>query len=296
MRKIVVCILLLLSELTQAQELNCSVTFNTDQVAATNQQIFRTLKKSLTEFVNNTKWTSLPYKANEKIECSFFFNITSYNNVDTFTGTLQVQASRPVFNSTYMTPILNINDKEINFVYTEFQNLSFDVNSFDNNLLSIMAFYANMIIGMDADTFLLEGGSKSLEIAQNIVNVAQQSLDKGWTSSKGLQNRFYLINDMLSPTFSPFRKAMYEYHFIGLDKMSDNQKEAKQNVTLALKTLSEVANTRPNAYLSRVFFDAKADEILSIYTDGPKVDVTEVINSLNKLSPTNSSKWGQISY
>lgn len=296
MRKIVVCILLLLSGLTQAQELNCSVTFNTDQVAATNQQIFRTLQKSLTEFVNNTKWTSLPYKANEKIECSFFFNITSYNNVDTFTGTLQVQASRPVFNSTYMTPILNINDKEINFVYTEFQNLSFDVNSFDNNLLSIMAFYANMIVGMDADTFSLEGGSKSLEIAQNIVNVAQQSLDKGWTSSKGLQNRFYLINDMLSPTFTPFRKAMYEYHFVGLDKMSDNQKEAKQNVSLALKTLSEVASTRPNAYLSRVFFDAKADEILSIYTDGPKVDVTEVINSLNKLSPTNSSKWGQISY
>ena len=278
----------------QAQELNCSVAFNTDQVAATNQQIFKTLQKALTEFINNTKWSQQTYSGVEKIECSFFFNITSYS-ADQFTGSLQVQANRPVFNSTYATPILNINDKEVNFTYTEFQNLTFNPNSFDSNLLSIVAFYANMIVAVDADTFSLEGGSKSLESAQNIVNMAQQTQEKAWTSA-GNQNRFYLVNDMLSPTFAPFRKAMYEYHFKALDKMSESQKEGKEGVKNALKTLVEVSNVRPNAYLTRVFFDAKADEIVSIFTDGPKVEITDVIDNLNRLSPTNSSKWGRISY
>ncbi|MFM9987561.1 DUF4835 family protein [Flavobacterium sp.] len=295
MRKIFVFLFLLFFGFMQAQELNCSITFNTDQVAATNQQVFKTLKKSLTEFVNNTKWSDQTYKGNEKIECSFFFTITTYN-ADQFTGTLQVQASRPVYNSTYMSPILNINDKDINFNYIEFQNLTFDQNSFDSNLVSIMAFYSNLIVGVDADTFALEGGTKSLEIAQNVANVAQQSQIKGWSQSDKNQNRYFLINDMLSPTFVSFRKAMYEYHLKALDKMADNQKESKENIKMSLKTLSEIADSRPNAYLTRIFFDAKADEILSIYTDGPKVDVTEVINTLNRLSPTNSSKWGKISY
>ncbi|MGH2666675.1 DUF4835 family protein [Flavobacterium sp.] len=294
MRKIVVGFFLLFFGFAQAQELNCSVSFNTDQVAATNQQIFKTLQKALTEFINNTKWSQQTYSGVEKIECSFFFNITSYSS-DQFTATLQVQANRPVFNSTYSSPILNINDKEVNFTYTEFQNLTFNPNSFDSNLLSIVAFYANIVVAVDADTFSLEGGSKSLENAQNIVNVAQQTQEKAWTSS-GNQNRFYLVNDMLSPTFAPFRKAMYEYHFKALDKMNENQKEGKEGIKNALKTLVEVSNVRPNAYLTRVFFDAKADEILSIFTDGPKVEITGVIDNLNRLSPTNSSKWGRISY
>lgn len=295
MRNIVIFSFLLLFGLTQAQELNCTVTFSTDQVGATNQQVFKTLKKSLTEFVNNTKWTEQTYKGAEKIECSFFFTITAYN-ADQFTGTLQVQASRPVYNSTYMSPILNINDKEINFNYIEFQNLTFNPNSFDSNLLSIMAFYANLIIGMDADTYALEGGSKSLESAQNIANLAQQSQIKGWSQSEKNQNRYFIITDMLSPTFVSFRKTMYEYHLKAMDKMAENPKESKENIKSALKTLTEVSDSRPNSFLVRLFFDAKADEIVSIYTDGPKIDVTEVINSLNRLSPTNSSKWGKISY
>ncbi len=295
MRNIVIFSFLLLFGLTQAQELNCTVTFSTDQVGATNQQVFKTLKKSLTEFVNNTKWTEQTYKGAEKIECSFFFTITAYN-ADQFTGTLQVQASRPVYNSTYMSPILNINDKEINFNYIEFQNLTFNPNSFDSNLLSIMAFYANLIIGMDADTYALEGGSKSLESAQNIANLAQQSQIKGWSQSEKNQNRYFIITDMLSPTFVSFRKTMYEYHLKAMDKMVENPKEAKENIKSALKTLTEVSDSRPNSFLVRLFFDAKSDEIVSIYTDGPKIDVTEVINSLNRLSPTNSSKWGKISY
>jgi hypothetical protein len=295
MRKIVICFMILFFGFTQAQELNCSVTINVDKIPNTNQQVFKTLEKSLREFVNNTKWTSLNFKADEKIECSFFFTINTFN-VDQFSGTLQVQSSRPVFNSTYMSPVLNINDKDVEFTYTEFQNLNYSSNAFDSNLVSLIAFYAHLIIGVDADTFTLEGGSKTLENAQNIVNIAQQGQAKGWSQAGGTQNRFSLINDIMSPTYSSFRKAMYEYHFKALDKMSDNQKEAKENIKGALKTLQEVNNVRPNAYITRVFFDAKADEILSIYTDGPKINVTDVIDVLNNISPTNSSKWGQISY
>lgn len=295
MRNYLAAFFILFFAVSHAQELNCKVSFNTDQVGATNQQIFKTLQKSLTEFINNTKWSEKTYKGVEKIDCTFFFNIATFDNVDQFTGTLQVQASRPVFNSTYSTPILNINDKDINFSYAEFQNLNFNPNSFDSNLMSIVAFYANMIVGVDADTFALEGGLKSLENAMNIVTVAQQTNDKGWTSS-GNQNRYYLVNDMISPTFAPFRKAMFEYHFGALDKMNNNQKEGKEGIKKAMQTISELASIRPNAYLTRVFFDAKADELLSVFTGGPKIDVAEVIGILNKLSPTNSSKWSQISY
>ncbi|MCL9808535.1 type IX secretion system protein PorD [Flavobacterium luminosum] len=295
MRNYILVLSLFFFGFLQAQELKCTVNFNTEQVAATNQQVFKTLQKSLTEFLNNTKWSDKTYRGIEKIECSFFFNILTFDNVNQFTGTLQVQASRPIYNSTYNSPILNINDKDISFVYNEFQSLNYDPNNFDNNLVSILAFYANLIVGVDADTFSSEGGTKSLETASNIVVQAQQSQDKGWLST-GNQNRFYLVNDMLSPAYSAFRKAMFEYHFEALDRMSDDQRKGKEGVKKALKTLLEIANVRPNAYLTRIFFDAKTDEIVSIFTDGPKVDVTDLLITLNKLSPTNTSKWSQISY
>ncbi|MDI9310293.1 MAG: DUF4835 family protein [Limnohabitans sp.] len=295
MRRYLLVLLFILSGISNAQELNCTVEFNTSQVAATNQQIFKTLQKSLVEFINNTKWTDKVYKPNEKINCSFFFNITSFDNVNQFTGSLQVQASRPVFNSSYTTSILNLNDKEVNFNYNEFQVLSFNPNGFDSNLISVIAFYANMIIAFDSDSFALEGGNKALETALNIVNLAQQTQEKGWMST-GNQNRYYLVNDMLSPMFGSVRKAIYEYHLGALDKMADDTKNAKLNLIKSIKTLSEVARSRPNAYLTRVFFDAKSDEILSILKEGPKIDNKEVVDILNQLSPTNSSKWSQITY
>jgi len=295
MYKYIVVLFVLISGSISAQELNATVDFNTSQVGATNQQVFKTLKKALTEFLNNTKWTDKTFKKNEKISCSFFFNITSFDNVNKFEGSLQVQASRPVYNSTYSTSILNINDKEVKFEYTEFQNLNFNINSYDSNLLSVIAFYANMIIGIDADSFQLEGGNKAYENASTIVALAQITQEKAWTSN-GTQNRYYLVNDIIAPTFLPFRKALYEYHFGALDIMANSPKDGKENIKKALKTLTEVASVRPNAYLTRVFFDAKSDEILSVFTDGPKTDVTQVIESLNRLSPTNSSKWSQITY
>lgn len=295
MRNIFCLFLVLIFGFAQAQELNCTVTVNADKIGATNNQVFKTLQKSLNEFVNKTDWTGQVYKQNEKINCSMFITVTAYSS-DQFTATIQVQSSRPVFNSTYASPVLNYNDKDFNFNYVEFQNLTFSPTSFDSNLVSVMAFYSYMIIGMDADTFSPQGGSKYLEMAQDVSNIALQGGYKGWSQTDGNQNRYFLINDMLSNTFSSFREAMYEYHYIGLDTMNKDLKASKEKIKLALATIGKIYEVRPNAFLTRVFFDAKSDEIVSVFSGGPNIAITDLVENLNKISPINSSKWAGIKF
>lgn len=287
--------LFLLSGSLATAQLNCTVTVNSETIANANPQTFKTLQKAISEFVNKTDWTGSPYKQHERINCSMYITLNSYN-ADQYTATIQVQSARPIYNSTYSSPVLNINDKDFSFRYVEFQQMVFNPADFDSNLISVLAFYCYMIIGADGDTFSPKGGDPWLEVAQQIASVAQQSNYKGWQQSDGNQNRFFLINDMMSSTFEPFRDAMYQYHFEGLDKMADDPKNAKQNVANALQTLSQLHSVRPNSYLSRVFFDAKSDEIVSIFSGGPNVSISEVVDNLNRISPLNSNKWSQIKY
>jgi len=294
-RSIFSIFLILAFGIVQAQQLNCTVNVNADKAASTNRQIFNTLEKSLTEFVNKTDWTGVTYKQEEKINCSMFITVTAYAS-DQFTATIQVQSSRPTYNSTYSSPVLNFNDKDFSFRYVEFQNLTFNPSNFDSNLISVIAFYSYVIIGMDGDTFSKQGGSKYLETAQDVANVAISGGYKGWSQSDGTQNRYFLINDILSNTFSPFRDALYEYHFEGLDLMHKDLNVAKLKINDAINTLGKINNTRPNAFLTRVFFDAKSDEIVSIFSAGPSMDIRDLIGSLNTISPLNSSKWAGIKY
>jgi len=294
-RSIFSIFLILAFGIVQAQQLNCTVNVNADKAASTNRQIFNTLEKSLTEFVNKTDWTGVTYKQEEKINCSMFVTVTAYAS-DQFTATIQVQSSRPTYNSTYSSPVLNFNDKDFSFRYVEFQNLTFNPSNFDSNLISVIAFYSYVIIGMDGDTFSKQGGSKYLETAQDVANVAISGGYKGWSQSDGTQNRYFLINDILSNTFSPFRDALYEYHFEGLDLMHKDLNVAKLKINDAINTLGKINNTRPNAFLTRVFFDAKSDEIVSIFSAGPSMDIRDLIGSLNTISPLNSSKWAGIKY
>lgn len=293
MRKIIFLFLLVAGSL-QAQELNCKVSVNYDRITNANTQIFKTLERSLTDFINKTRWTNQTFKDNEKIECSMLINLSSYNS-DSFTGTIQVQSSRPVFNSSYTSPIFNFNDKDFSFRYLEFETLVFNPNSFDSNLISVVAFYSYMIMGFDADSFSLKGGDQYYDLAQNVAILAQGSGSKGWNQSDGNLSRYFLINDVKSNTFSPFREALYQYH-AGMDLMADNQKEAKEKVKNSLKTLSQIYDLRPNAFLTRVFFDAKSDEIVSIYSGGPSIGVADLVENLNRISPLNSSKWGNIKF
>jgi len=294
MNKIFTFFLLLTFGLSQAQELNCTVTVNAQKLPNANQSVFKTLETALSEFVNQTHWTTQSFKQNEKINCSMYITISS-NNSDQFTATIQVQSSRPVYNSSYASPILNFNDKDFNFRYTEFESLNYNPTSFESNLVSVIAFYSYIILGMDADTFLHESGNTYFESAQNISNVALQGGYKGWSQADGNQNRYFLINDLLSPAFAEVRQTMYNYH-AGLDMMSQDLKKAKEKIKSALLNLGKLSSSRPNAFLTRVFFDAKSDEIVSIFSGGPSIAITDLVDNLNKTSPMNSSKWVSIKY
>ena len=294
MNKIVFFFLFLSFGFVQAQQLNCTVTVNAQKMGNPNQQIYKTLETSLNEFVNKTDWTEQNYKQQEKINCSMYITLMSHSS-DQFTATIQVQSSRPVFNSSYETPVLNINDKDFGFNYTEFENLVFNVNSFQSNLISMISFYSYMIIGMDRETFEFKSGDPYFQTAQTIATVAQQSSYKGWSQLDGNQNRYFLINDLLSPTYTEIRKTIFEYHQ-GLDLMTENSKSAKEKIKTALMSLNKLYNSKPNAYLTRVFFDAKSDEVTSIFSGGPSITITDLVDNLNKISPINSGKWAMLKY
>lgn len=295
MRKIFLLVVFFFSTVNlMSQELNATVSVNFQQVTNGNPQLFKNLETQVKEFLNATKWTTKEYLPTEKIECNFFINVTSYAS-NNFEATLQIQSSRPVFNSTLMSPIVNINDKNFTFRFIEFENLIYDQNTFNSNLVSVLAFYANLIIGLDQDSFSELGGTEHLQIASTIVNVAQTSGYKGWSQSEGNNNnRNFLISDLLSSTFNPFRQALYQYHRLGLDVMADDVKKGKEGIITAIKTLSEIQRSRPNALLTRTFFDAKADEIVAIFSGGPRVETVELVETLNRISPLNSQKWSRI--
>lgn len=294
MNKIVTLLAFLIFGFAQAQQLNCTVTINTERLPNPNQQVFKTLQTALSEFVNKTDWTGSVLKQNERINCSMYITLSS-NSSDQFTGTIQVQSSRLIFNSTYSSPVLNYNDKDFNFKYTEYEPLLFNPSVYESNLVSVISFYSYLILGMDADTFQMGAGNQYLETAQNIANVAQQGGFKGWNQSDGLQNRYYLINDMVSPMFSDLRQVTYAYH-TGLDGMSLDLKTSKEKVKNAILIIGRLNTVKPNAFLTRIFFDAKSDEIVSIFSGGPSIPISDLTDVLNKVSPLNSSKWSQIKF
>lgn len=277
----------------QAQEFSATVGVNAEQTGNPNLQVFKTLERSLTEFINNNKWTENEYRTEERIKCSFFINIQSFTN-DSFVATLQVQASRPVFESNYETTILNVNDKQFAFTYLEFQPLNYNPNSFDTNLVSVVAFYLYTILGVEADTFELNSGTSYYEEAKNIVGNAQGSGGAGWSAIDGPQSRFKFNDDMLSGTFDGYRQAMYSYHREGLDVMGSDLKKGKDTIIESLNSLEKMNQTRPNSYMMRVFFDAKADEIAQILSGGPNVNLAQAKVQLRKIAPTYSSNWESI--
>lgn len=295
MRNLLLVVVFLLGYTTFSQELNCEVVVNAQMTGNENVQVFKTLERQLREFVNNTQWTNKSFKPQERINCSMVINVQDYNN-DSFQATIQIQSSRPVFNSSYSTPIYNFNDRDFTFQYLEFQNLVYNPNQYESNLISVLTYHIYMILGLDADTFSQNGGDEYFKQVQNITNYSQQSNFKGWKLEDGLQSRFAMIDNLMSPTFKEFRTVLYNYHLNGLDTMADNPKKAKETIAAVFPDLRAMNNKRPNSFLLRVFFDAKADEIEQIFSDGPSVNVTETIDILNKIAPTHASKWRNINF
>jgi len=294
MRRILILITLLVSTLTvQSQELNATVTIDAVQTGQPNLQVFRTLEEQLMEFLNNTTWTNKEYKNQERIDCNFTLIIQNFESTS-FTGDIQIQSSRPIYGSIYDSPIYNYNDRQFSFDYSEFQPLVFNINNFDSNLVSIIAYHVYTIIGLDADTFKLNGGSEYFAIAKQIVNTAASSNFQGWKATDGTQSRYRFNDAILSNVYKEYHDALYTYHRHGLDKMDGNQMEGKNNIIQAISSLKNINDRRPNSYLVRTFFDAKTDEIERIFSGGPRVDINTLVENLNRLAPTRRTNWSNI--
>lgn len=278
-----------------AQELNAVVVINAEQTGKADLQVFQTLERSLTEFINNTKWTDRTFKQQERIDCSFNIIVTEVNS-NSFQASVQVQSARPVYGSDYSSPVFNYNDRSFNFEYTEFAPLIFNPNTFDSNLVSVIGFYAYTIIGYDASTFKLGDGDKYFQIARQIVTTAAPSNERGWNAADGPQSRFRLNEDLLSPNFKEFSGVLYAYHRTGLDAMSSDLKKSKQTIATSILQLRAMYNRRPNNFLTRVFFDSKAEEITSIFSGGPQVNIADLQETLNRIAPTKSTFWRQINF
>lgn len=279
----------------KGQEMNCLITVNADQVSQTNQQVFKTLERSLNDFVNKNKWTNRKVKENERINAQMFITITNYES-NRFEGNIQIQSSRPVFNTSYESPVFNYKDAQFNFEYIEFQPLVFNENIFDSNLVGVISYYVYVILGLDADTFSLEGGTEYFRKAQQITTQAQGTNYSGWDQNTD-RSRFELVDNLLSNTYREYRIAMYNYHRKGLDILGgDNNSTGKQVIAGTMKLFETMIKRRPNAFLIQTFFDAKSQEIQNIFSDGPKVDIVQLKETLNSVAPLYSSTWNDIKY
>jgi len=249
------------------QELNCKVTVNAQKLNVNDAKVMKTLEQSLNEFMNNTKWTNDNFKPFERIECSILLTIDSKNG-DKCTGNLTIQSSRPVYNSDYKTTILNWKDRNFNFVYKEFDPIEFSENSFTSNLASTFAFYADVIIGLDYDSYALNGGTPFYNKAENIVNQVPLG-EPGWSpDSKDLNDRTRgnMVTEFQNPKFKAFRDAMYSYHLKGLDKMFDDPSAGKAGILAASTSMASIIKDNPNAMVVQLFNLAKSSET-SNFTD-----------------------------
>lgn len=280
-----------------AQEFMATVQVDYSQVPGSNTQVYKTLERSLSDFINTTRWTDGRFKVNEKIEANFIIIIMEKNGND-YKARLQIQSRRPVFNSTYFTPILNFVESNFNFSYTENEEIIFNPRRFSNkNLPDVISFYVYYILGMDADTFKLEGGTNYFKTAQQIAGNASNSGYSGWNEIDGNKSRSSLINNVLKQDNKTLRSVYYQYHRAGLDQMYDNETKAKNAIGTALESLKFYERGNYALfYPLDIFFLAKKDEIGKIFGGGmmSTVNITAIKETLSSLSPNNSAIWNNL--
>jgi hypothetical protein len=300
MKKIMVPVLVLFfCAQAYPQELRCNIQLITSKIPGTNKQVFQTMQAAITEFMNNTAWTNYKFSNNERIECNFLFNLTDMVGNDEFKGTLSIQAQRPVFNSSYNTVILNFVENDLDFRYVEYQPLEFSESSYISGLTSLLAYYANIILGINFDSYGLQSGTEFFQRAEKIVNNAQNAVEVGWKGSESpnRKNRYWLVNNILNNDFSPVREFIYTYHRKGLDQMYDKTFEARGEIAGSLTLLQEVYRNRPDPfmYFLQVVLDAKSEEFVNIFKEATEDEKRRVLAILNQIDPTHKEKYSQIS-
>ena len=296
MRKLIVLLIAFFAfTTTNAQEINALITVNSDQISGSNKQVFTTLQTSITEFINQTKWTDKNFKPQERVNCAFTITINKQANSNRFEASLQIQAARPVYGTSYTTPIINISDSDFNFKYDEFQPFNYNENSFESNLISTIVFYVHVILGVDADTFKLNGGDSYYKKAKDVMLLAQQSGGSGWQDQVGQQNRFTLIDNLTSTKLTTFKNIVYNYHRLGMDVFSKDKGKAKSTIERSVLQLESLYNKVIGNQIIRFFLDAKADEIATMFSDGPRTsNASRMQTLLQRISPTNNDKWQKI--
>ncbi|MFD2872339.1 DUF4835 family protein [Mucilaginibacter ximonensis] len=278
----------------QAQDLNARVSVLAPKIQTTNKRIFQSLETAMKDFLNGHKWLAEPVQPQERIDCNFVLNITSWDGGANFTGELQVQSLRPVYGSNYNTTLLSVNDKDFEFSYTEGQTIDYSDQSFTSNLASVMAFYAYVIAGMDNDSFSRMGGTYYYNLAQAVVTNAQTSPYKGWKAFDSNTNRYWLIENLNNKLYAPLRSFIYDYHRNGLDLMADNPAKARKAISEQLPVLARLDRQRIGAMLPLVFFTAKADELVSIYAHTEPQPRIAALNIFTQADPANGIKYQEL--
>lgn len=277
------------------QELNCQVTINSTQLqGTTNKQIFDQLQKAIYEFMNNKKWTKEIYTTNERIDCSVFINIKEALSPEDFSASIQIQSNRPVFKSSYATKMFNYEDDNFVFKFQQFSQLEFNETTFQNNLTSVLAFYAYVILAVDADSFSPLGGTEHWQKAQLIVNNAQTASEKGWRNSDGTRNRYWIVENQLQPVFKGIRECHYAYCRNGLDIMYEKVEEGRANILKSLDLLKPVYQSRPASFNMQLFFNAKADELINIFKGALPEEKNTAVETLMLIDPANTTKYLKI--
>lgn len=296
MKKIIWLVLFVIPCITFAQDFNCRVQVIYPQIQVANTQRFKNLETSISEFINNRKWSVEKTQTNERIEWSLIINVTEFDNASSaFKATAQIQASRPIYNTSYNSVLINQEDPSWQFEYIDFQPMDFAEGQYSNNLTSLVAYYIYIVLGLDGDSFKLEGGTDYLNKANAIMLAAQQRGIPGWqTTDGGNKNRYWLIENILSDRFKPMREAYYKYHIKGMDVMSTSIEEARLQITTSLQLLQKVAKIMPNSMLLKVWFNAKRDEIINIYCKALTADKNKVIEILKEADPANGAKYDGI--
>jgi hypothetical protein len=293
-----IAFLILFPGIIKAQELNCNIQISAQRIQGSNRQVFESMQRDLYQFMNNTVWTNHVFNYAERIDCNILINLSDQLSADEFKGTIQIQLSRPVFNTTYKTTILNFIDNSFQFRYVEFQPLEFDPSTYRSSLVSVLAYYTYMILGFDYDTFAPLGGTEFFQMAEKIVTTAQNAPEPGWKPYDGSRNRnrYWLVKNVLDKEYEGVRQFLYDYNMNGLDKMESKIAEARTSMVESLKFIQDVYRKKPDPfmYLVQVIMDAKSDELINIFSGAFPEEKSRVVQILTEIDPANKAKYETI--
>ncbi|HLN56474.1 MAG TPA: DUF4835 family protein [Bacteroidales bacterium] len=278
-----------------SQELNCNVQISAQRIQGSNRQVFETMQRDIYEFMNNTVWTNHVYSYAERIDCNILITLNDQISSDEFNGTIQVQLRRPVYNTTYNSTMLNFVDNSFRFRYVEFQPLEFDPGTHRSNLVSVLAYYAYIIIGVDYDSFSPLGGTEYFQVAEKIVNNAQNAPEPGWKpyDSSRNRNRYWLVKNILDKEYEPVRQFIYDYDINGLDRMESRVAEARTRMVESLRMIQDVYRRKPDPfmYFVQIVLEAKADEFVNIFAEAFPEEKSRVVQILTEIDPANKEKY-----